>query len=384
MRKNICILLFFLINIAISANDGRIVIGPSIEILDNENTNIKMQSEVINIIIHDEYYEISVEFDFYNEGSAETILVGFPVESWTFTDDDYIRENIFDFKSYINGELISEYNIIEEEENIQGYFIIKKKWYIREVLFPEKSHTYSTVTYSVKNQYSFGGALVGYIFGTGRSWKDKIGKMTVYITHDDNIIISSISNIDTFDFTWEANGKYKFEIENIKPELHDRIYINIRRLDDFIDSLHYVHHRTGKSLLHSLLHISENDIQYWTINQVRLLINSYFKNQEYELDEIDIINIDYLLKFENTIPDNIHENYIELPHEIEMFQAFSEKQGIKWEANNEEIDSELIQNIIEKKSVSIWTMFMIFGGCTSVVSLLIYVLRKLKNKQKIV
>jgi hypothetical protein len=380
MRKNICILLFFLINISISANDGRVVIGPSIEILDNENTNVIMQSEVINITIHDEYYEITVEFDFYNEGSDETVLIGFPVESWGFINhDDYIYENISDFMSYINGELISEY-IIKEEEYKEMYFIIKKKWYIREILFPEKSHTYSRVTYRVKNQYyldDFGTA--GYIFGTGRSWKDnKIGKMTVYITHDDNIIILEINYLDAFDFTWEANGIYKFEIENIEPEINDRIYIVIQRSDNFFNSRHRYNNKI------SLLYKDENDIQYYTINQIRLLINSHFTNHEYELDSVDIKNINNLIRLEKMIPKNSQENYIKLLHEIEILESFSEIKDIKQEnimgINDEGIYSGIIQNNTEKKSTSIWIIFMIFGGGILMVCLLFYVIKRLKYK----
>ena len=129
MCKNIGIFLLVLVNFTLSANDGRIVIDPSIEILDNEYTNIVMKNEVINILIKEEYYEITVEFDFYNEGSDETVLIGFPVESWSFVGQEYVHENIFDFQSYINGELVSEY-IIKEEENILSYFQIKKKWFI--------------------------------------------------------------------------------------------------------------------------------------------------------------------------------------------------------------------------------------------------------------
>jgi hypothetical protein len=375
MRKNICVLLFFLINISISANDGRVVIGPSIEILDNEDTNIKMQSEVINIIIHEEYYEITVEFDFYNEGSDETVLIGFPVESWSFIEYEYIHENIFDFMSYINGELISEY-IVKEEEYKELYFIIKKTWYLREILFPEKSHTYSTVTYRVLNQYYLGDfADVGYIFGTGRNWKDKIGKMTVYITHDDDIIISGIKNIDTFDFTWESNGIYKFEIENIEPKIEDRIWINIQRFNSFFNSHHTVFN-TEKRLPNK----DENDIQYYTINQIRLLINSYFTNQEYELD---IKNINYLLRLENMIPKNTLENYIKLLHEIEIPESFNEtdiKQEYIIEINDEEIYSGLVQNNTEKKSISIWIIFIIFGVGILAVCLLFYVIKRLKYR----
>jgi hypothetical protein len=378
MRKNICILLFLLLNISVSANDGRVVIGPSIEILDNENTNIKMQSEVINITINKEYYEIAVEFDFYNEGPDETVLIGFPVESWGYIDEKYIYENISDFKSYINGKLISEY-IIKEEEYEGLFHIVKKRWYLREILFPEKSHTYSKVTYRVLNQYYLDGfADVGYIFGTGRSWKDKIGKMTVYIKHDDDIIILEISHIKAFDFTWEADGIYKFEIENIEPEIEDKLWITIQKSDYFFNPLYTAYN--AKKLLYK----DENDIQYYTINQIRLLINSYFTNQEYQLNEVDIKNINYLLRLENMIPRNPQKNYIKLLHEVDMLESFDEKQDIKreyiMENNSDEIYSGLIQNDTGKKSISFWLILIFSGGGVLTVCLLFYVIKKLKYR----
>jgi hypothetical protein len=296
--------------------------------------------------------------------------------------------------SYINGELISEYIIKEEEYKEMPYFIIKKKWYIREILFPEKSHTYSIVTYRVKNQYSIADdALLGYIFGTGRSWKDnKIGKMTVYITHDDDdIIILGIRRIDTFDFTWEANGKYKFEIENIEPEIEDRIYISIQRSKNFFDYfLNYYHteyfnyYQAGYNTKGKLLYKDKDDIQYYTINQIRLLINSFFANQKYELDEVDIKNINYLLRLESMIPKNTQENYIELLPEIKMLESFNEKQDIKqeniMEISDKGIYSWLIQNNTEKKSISIRIIFMIFGGSILTVCLLFYVIKRLKYR----
>jgi len=51
-----------------------------------------MQSEVINITINEEYYEVTVDFDFYNEGPDETVLIGFPVESWKITGMGSIRD----------------------------------------------------------------------------------------------------------------------------------------------------------------------------------------------------------------------------------------------------------------------------------------------------
>ncbi|MDR0444201.1 MAG: DUF4424 domain-containing protein [Treponema sp.] len=342
MRKNICILLFFFINISISANDGRVVNGPSIHLLDDENTNVRMQSEVINITIHEEYYEVRVEFDFYNEGPDETVLIGFPVISWSFADIEYFyrHDNIFGFKSYINGELISEY-IIKEEEDNDYRMITWTKWYMREVLFPEKTHTYSTVTYCVRNQFNYfiGDTSVGYFLGTGRSWKDKIGKITIHITHNDDVFIWEIRGMETFDFTWEANGKYTFEIENIKPEINDSISIGIVRPDNFLNDYFPHKYHPGYNNKKELLYKDENDIQYYTINQIRSLLNLYFNDQEYEFDEVDIKNVNYLLRLRNKIPNNTKKISI---------------------------------------SISIWIILIIFVGCILTVCLLFYAIKKIK------
>jgi hypothetical protein len=102
-------------NTAVFSNDSSIVLGSSVEIIDKGNTNITMLDEVINITLHKSYYEVDVTFDFYNDGSAEEILLGFPV--WTSTyDNPKDREwaQVDDFKSYINGDLLTEYTVREE------------------------------------------------------------------------------------------------------------------------------------------------------------------------------------------------------------------------------------------------------------------------------
>ena len=81
MNKYFFIGLFFLINITVFSNDTRAIYGSSVEIIDNENTNIIMQEEVINITLFRNHYEVDVTFTFFNSGESEEILFGFPVES---------------------------------------------------------------------------------------------------------------------------------------------------------------------------------------------------------------------------------------------------------------------------------------------------------------
>jgi hypothetical protein len=65
MNKDIFLILFLIINTVLFANDSRTILGSSVEIIDNENTNIIMREEEINITLHKDYYEVTVIFDRY-------------------------------------------------------------------------------------------------------------------------------------------------------------------------------------------------------------------------------------------------------------------------------------------------------------------------------
>jgi hypothetical protein len=298
-----------------------------------------MREEEINITLHKDYYEVTVIFDFYNAGADEIILLGFPIKK-VIQDysDDKEWAKLIDFKSYINENLLSEY-IIKEETTTDGSYITTIAWHLREVSFPGNSHTYSRVAY--KAPYNKLGFFknAGYIYGTGINWMNEIGKMKIYINHDDDIIIDSITwgENKQFNFTWEANGRYKYEIENIEPELTDQILIFIQPFDiygeyhnefgDWADGWNWDRH---------LMYENEQDIKLFTSNQIRLFINFFyaihgydFKNPVYKnyfqnlrsfgdynntkykinpnfteknFNEIERKNINYLLKIERMIP----------------------------------------------------------------------------------
>jgi hypothetical protein len=95
------VVLFLAINTVIFSNESRAILGSSVEIIDNENTNVIMQNEEINIALYKNHYEVTATFDFYNNGPDETILLGFPVKT-SFQDFPGEREwaVIDDFKTY--------------------------------------------------------------------------------------------------------------------------------------------------------------------------------------------------------------------------------------------------------------------------------------------
>jgi hypothetical protein len=346
------LLLLLIINMPLFANDTRTTgLGGSVKVINNENTNVIMQEEVINITLHKKYYEVDVTFDFYNSGADEKILLGFPVktEGW---EKLYVK----DFKSYINGNMISEYII--KEDTLEEYDAYKEfkgfnrsiEWYLREVMFPGNKHTYSRVTYNVPYSDYASIRYAGYIYGTGRNWKGKIGKMTINISHGDDILIDGVffgepfENFGNFfekdkkyNFKYEASGKYKYVLENIEPEISDCLSVVIKSFDIYGEYNGEFGAEPHGDWLWSehLMYQNEKQIKLYTKNQIRMLINfffaihgydfknplykNYFKNVDFyyeghkgykvnpkfsekDFNEFERKNIDYLLQLEKMIP----------------------------------------------------------------------------------
>ena len=272
-------LLFLLTHSIVFPNDSRTVLGSTVMIVDDENTNIIMQEETINITLHRDFYEVEVDFTFFNTGEAETILLGFPVEAHIMNiPEEIAQEHIFDFRTYINSNLIPEYSVREDPpENLDpnGFYVKIRRWYLREVTFPENEYTFSRVTY--RSYYNYGGFFLsaGYIYGTGANWKDKIGRMTVLINHNDDILINKISNLGVF--TWEENGRYRFVRENFEPSISSQISIGIQKFDNRFGDIY-----EGWIWDRRLIYRDESDIRLFTRNQVRLFINYFYAFHGYE------------------------------------------------------------------------------------------------------
>lgn len=336
-----------IISFPLFPNDSRIVLGSSVEMVDNEETNVVMEEERIIINLMKDHYEVDVTFAFKNTGPEETISLGFPVES-IFLEYDAPGPELDSFTSTINGKAPETYTVKEEQRKDRSY-INKTTWYIREVVFPANEYTYSRVSY--KARYSNSGFFkhAGYIYGSGRNWKNSIGKMTIIITHDDSILIkyysigsgalellSSTRKPDGL--TWKGNGEYHFEFRETEPGVTDRIRINIEPFDLY-GNYHNEFGDWAEGWIWNtyLLYEDDREIRLFTRNQLRLFINFFyafhgypFKNDLYrtyfskikdfvdynstkytinpdfsekDFNPIERKNIDYLLKLEKMIPE---------------------------------------------------------------------------------
>ena len=116
---------------------------------------------------------------------------------------------------------------------------------------------------------------------------------------------------------------------------------------------------------------------YYTINQIGLLKNAYFTNQEFEFEDIDIKNMEYLLKLEKMIPENVQESHYDLLNEDNVLELFNDNQDIKqeyiMETNDEGMYSEIIQNNTEKRLMPTRIKIIIFCSSFFIFCMLIYI-----------
>jgi hypothetical protein len=352
--KNTFVLLavFFLADTFAFSNDGRAVWGSSVEMIDNENTNVIMQEEEIIITLHKNYYEVDVTFNFYNEGDDETILVGFPVQTLTYDiPEERFWARIENFKSYINGEPVTDHSIKYEEK--KEFYLNTTTWHIKEVTFPANTHTLSRVTYMAP--YNLGGSQrsAGYIYGTGRNWKGPIGKMAVVIKHGDDLIINDITfGIKRpFDkLIFEASGVHRFIFENIEPDDYERIEVMVRQ-DSLFDEYNgqFDHFWVGWVWNKDLLYRDNMEKKLLTRNQIKLFINFFYAMHGYNFENP-------LLKayFERITPqwrDNDYWKY-------EVNPKFSEDSFNGYERKNIDYLRNMEENIQSKENLSDFDDFL--------------------------
>ena len=338
MKRHLFLGIFLLLSASAFSNDSRIVLGSSVEIINNENTNIIMLEEEIKITLYGRYYEVDVSFDFFNDGDEENVLLGFPV--WTVTyDNPEEREwaKIRDFQSYINGELVTEYTTIEESE--KNFQLTTTTWFVREVTFPKNSHTYSRVTYKAPyNMLGFKKG-AGYIYGTGRNWKDSIGKMTVIINHGDDTLIEDVNfgrNRSYNELIWGESGTYKYVLENIEPDEKEGITIYVRRLSIFDEYKgQFGESWDGEWIWNKNLLEEHSDTNLYTRNQLKLFRSFFYAMHGYNFEN------PLLKHYFQIMTPSWHNEYMN----YKVDPKFSEKKFNRFERKNIDYLSSLESSI---------------------------------------
>ncbi|MBR4005293.1 MAG: YARHG domain-containing protein [Treponema sp.] len=284
MKKVVLLLIGLFITTFIFANDAYFFMaGGHLVPTSESDTQVEMKEEVINIVLETGYYEITVDFSFYNHGKTETLEVGFP-----FFCVGYGNGKISDFKCWTNG--------VEENFTDQP---IEKEWqkdtnlenaYVRKITFPSKEITKTKITYkSTYGEMAPSNSIVKYLYGTGSGWKNSIGKMTVRIKNNVKHTIPTevelptkapVRRIDSK--TWE--GVYtKIEPKNYT----DCITIELGDLfgDDGPKCL------SKDRFLPCRVLLKKEWLSWYTPEQLRLLRNAIYAFNGYPFKSQDLIDL---------------------------------------------------------------------------------------------
>ena len=228
MKKNLVSILIFLFAGFVFANDTYFFTsGGNLVPAEEKDISVEMKSELITIVLQPGYYEVTVDFEFYNHDKKVDLLVGFPY----FEAGIGGHGKLYDFKCWTNGELkdYSDEPIIRKFSNNNYDAAELENAYTRNITFPAKSVTKTKVNYKSEYGYDTEGCLIHYLYGTGSSWKNTIGEMTLIL--ENNLPYSKPNGFglpegDSTQFAHIADNKWEAHFTNLEPDYTDCIKIH--------------------------------------------------------------------------------------------------------------------------------------------------------------
>ena len=287
MKKVLSVLTLIFIISYIYANDTYFFLsGGELVPTQEKDVEIEMKEENINIILDKTYYEVTVDFFFYNYGDTVELEVGFPFFCVGFNGNGKIS----DFRCWTN-----------DVETSYADYPIEKKWsdepdtqlekaYVRTVKFPSKEITKTKIAYkSTYGREAPSYSIANYLYGTGSSWKNAIGKMTfriqnkcLYVFPNEVSIPDDSKIVRINENTWEGSCK------NIEPSNYENtIVITMGDIfcDDgprFLDKQRFFCCRKQ---------ISAEELFWYTKPQLRLVRNAIYAFSGYPFKSPDLIDL---------------------------------------------------------------------------------------------
>lgn len=286
MNKRVLIFISFVfISHIIFANDAyvRTAGGAVLPFLESKNKTIKMQSENITITLFDSYYQIDVDFIFFNTGSTEKISVGFP--EWR--QQQKTNDTFKNFLSSVNDEPVPFEIINPEKPDILGEHIVVTKWYVREIIFPANQKTKTSISY----QASYGiyglSRSIDYLYGTASSWTGSLGEMRIHIINNSKKWINAFidTNLKEDPIFYDENT-FTIIKSNVNPNPRDCLFFMIDSVPSVLVSHKYISFERNWSLDKTL--IKESDIKFLTKAQLRILRNLIYAGHGHIFDSKDL------------------------------------------------------------------------------------------------
>ncbi len=211
-----------------------------------ETKDIIIESEILQIDLLDDYYHVSVDYVFRNEGAEAVLEVGFPeIEYYKTTDDvtpvildDPKRLKLSNFKTSVNG-VNQKVEIEDADIYIKPKVHSKESWenirhfYKKTVTFPAKQKTNIHVEYDNFYLNTHESRAVEYLLGSAVCW-GKIENLKVIATlNSEQIFFNSdlgIINNKPFDIHVETENELRkliLSYKDLNLELDSKLYFLI-------------------------------------------------------------------------------------------------------------------------------------------------------------
>lgn len=285
--KMLSFLFALLIQTPVFANDTYFFMagGNLIPTTEEKNT-IQMKSEIISIALEGNYYQVTVDFNFYNPGAEVELMVGFPF----FEAGLQGYGKIYDFHCWTNN-VLTDFSDMPLDRNFSNKNYdgdLLEKAYVREVAFQSKAITKTKVSY--KSEYGDAGcdSIIKYLYGTGSSWKNSIEEITVVL--ENNLPYGYISNLKmakddiSSKFKPIADNKWEAHFYNVEPSYTDCFTFYCTNIldDGGPKAFSLERYKFARSK-------ANNDILLWyTKPQLRLLRNTIYALHGYEFKSDDL------------------------------------------------------------------------------------------------
>jgi hypothetical protein len=278
MKKLLVLINILLLN-NLYANDSWVKsAGGSYTLLEDKHQNVKMVSEKIKIDLYNNYYEMYIEFVFYNYGDSIELMVGFPEYSYGTGE----ITNIKNFETSINNEIVEVEMIRNDNETS-----IIKLWYVKSVIFEANKYTVSRVYYRADYaNHGFYNA-VEYLYGTGSTWKDKIDQIKIEVVNRGDYWLKSLFFKTEYTLIRKNNNTIEIQVNDIYPSVNDTFSISFSSFPAFEMPPYRITEarwRFNRQILTS------EELVLLNNEQLRILRNSIYAYHGYRFKSVDLQN----------------------------------------------------------------------------------------------
>jgi hypothetical protein len=322
MKKLFFVTFFFLI-IKLFGNDyfyHTLSSGTIAPANDNE-TDVELVNEIIIFELFDDYFSVTVDFSFFNNGEAINLLVGFPYAAdrvdIAFSN---MQGKIFNFLSWVNDNPVVTINTPIEIDLSDQKTLGVNYAYTKEVFFPSQQITKTKVMFNSQYGRDGGYILASYLYGSGKGWYNCIGKAEIIVKNNSKYWIYvikagvpyhstrmlKIEELEIVHF-WDDNDLH-FVMENFEPDYNDsfKILLHFPMFDIKLGALR----QSRYSFFYWNTILKPKELWYLTKEQLRILRNLIYALYGYNFRDITLLNYFSSYFGSYLINDNFTENLL--------------------------------------------------------------------------